>query len=341
MSAATRPCILLQISRGRCEQLFAPVARERLEAVAHVTGPTGPQPPSEALAAADVVFLPTGAVVDRGVLAAAPRLRWVASANSAPPRLDYDAIAERGIVVTDSRRGFHIPVTEMALTHYLALTRDLMLHDRALHTRDGTEGAPHAENREASGRCLGLLGFGGIGQTLARLLAPLQPELLVHDPYLAPGVAEAAGARPVSLEDLFERAQAVFVLARPNPHNRRLIGRDLLARLQPGAALIVVSRFWLVDEAALIERLQQGDVRAGLDVFDEEPLRPDHPFRSMPNVTLTPHRAGGTLESYWRIGQHFVEDVARFAAGMPPQSMAVVDPAAIRRQGLDTGPHLT
>jgi phosphoglycerate dehydrogenase-like enzyme len=189
VSASTRPRLLLQISRGRFEQLFTSAARERLAAVAEVAGPVGPRPPPEALAAAEALFLPTSAVVDRRVLAGAPRLRWIASANSAPPRLDYDAIAERDIVVTDSRRGFHIPVAEMALAHYLALTRGLMLHDRALCTRDCTGGVPPAENREASARRLGLLGFGEIGQTLARMLAPLQPEILVHDPYLAPGAA--------------------------------------------------------------------------------------------------------------------------------------------------------
>lgn len=85
---STRPHILLQISRGRFEQLFTPTARERLAAAAEIVGPTGPQPPVEALAAAHAIFLPTNAVVDRDVLAAAPRLRWVACANSAPPRVD-------------------------------------------------------------------------------------------------------------------------------------------------------------------------------------------------------------------------------------------------------------
>jgi len=216
-----------------------------------------------------------------------------------------------------------------------------VLHDRALHTDAGVEGVARADNREASHRRLGLLGFGGIGQMLAELLAPLQPELLVHDPYLPAEVTAAAGARSVELEELFDLSDAVFVLARPNPHNRRLIVRALLDRLRPGAALIVVSRFWLVDEEALIERLQKGDIRAGLDVFEDEPLRAGHPFRAMQNVSLTPHRAGGTVESFWRIGQHFVDDVERFAAGLPPLAMAVVDPEVVRRQGLDEGPHLT
>jgi phosphoglycerate dehydrogenase-like enzyme len=335
--AGARPRVVVQLSRGRFEQLLTPAAQGRLRSVADVSGPTGPSAPPTDLTAAEVLFMSTGGTVDRPTLEAAPRLRWIASANSAPPRLDYDAVLAQGITVTDSRRGFHVPVAEMALTHYLALMRDFMLHDRALHTQDGTEGPPRAQNREASFRRLGLLGFGGIGQKLARLLAPLEPELLVHDPYLPPGTAEAAGARPVSLEALFEESDAVFVLARPNPGNRHLVGSGLLGRLKPGAALVVVSRFWLVDEAALIERLRRGDVRAGLDVFEEEPLAPGHPLRALQNVTLTPHRAGGTVESYWRIGQHFVEDVVRFAAGLPPQHMAVVDAEVMQRQGLDSG----
>lgn len=336
-TAGTRPRVVVQLSPGRFQQLVTPATRDKLHSLADVTGPTGPTAPPDALAAAEILFMSTSGTVDHAALDAAPKLQWIASTNSAPPRVDWGAVAERGIVVTDSRRGFHLPVAEMALTHYLALMRDLMLHDRALHSREGIEGVPRAHNREASFRRLGLVGFGGIGQTLARLLAPLEPELLVHDPYLQPGAIEAAGARSVGLEQLFEESDAVFVLAGPNPLNRRLVGRELLERLKPGAALIVVSRFWLVDEAAFLDRLRQGDVRAGLDVFDEEPLAPDHPFRSLSNVTLTPHRAGGTLESFWRIGRHFVDDVERFAAGLPPEHMVVVDPEIMRRQGLADG----
>ena len=236
--------------------------------------------------------------------------------------------------MTDFRRGFHRPVAELALALYLNLLRDVALHDRALHTPDGTEGADKTRNREASRRRLGLVGFGGIGQTLARFLAPLEPELLAYDPYLPAAVVTAAGAQPATLEELFRRCEAVFVLARPNPHNRRLIGGTLLDLLSPDGALIVVSRSWLVDEAALLERLRAGRLRAALDVFDEEPLPPGHPLRALPNVLLTPHRAGGTVESYHRIGRHFVDDVARFAAGLPPERMAVVDPETVRRQGL-------
>ena len=158
-----------------------------------MTGPTGPAAPADALAGAEVLFLSVAGAVDRATLAAAPRLRWIASANAGPPRLDWDAVAARGITVTDSRRGFHRPVAELALALYLALLRDVALHDRALHTPDGTEGADKARNREASRRRLGLVGFGGIGQTLARFLAPLEPELLAYDPYLPP--AAVSGGR--------------------------------------------------------------------------------------------------------------------------------------------------
>ncbi|MDQ3700172.1 MAG: hypothetical protein M3442_04535 [Chloroflexota bacterium] len=96
--------------------------------------------------------------------------------------------------------------------------------------------------------------------------------------------------------------------------------------------MIVVSRFWLVDETALIERLQSRRLRAGLDVFEEEPLAPGHPLRSLPNAILTPHRTGGTLEGYWRIGRHFVDDVEHFATGRPPSRMAIVDPRLAPQQ---------
>ena len=89
-----------------------------------------------------------------------------------------------------------------------------------------------------------------------------------------------------------------------------------------------------MDEAALVERLRAGRFRAAMDVFDTEPLPAGHPYRSLPNVVLTPHRAGGTREAYWRIGQALVDDLERFLSGQPPKHNAVVDEATVRRLGL-------
>ncbi|MBI3973448.1 MAG: hydroxyacid dehydrogenase [Chloroflexi bacterium] len=339
---SAKPRVVLQIGHGKYEQIFAPQARRRLAELADVTGPMAAGGDSARLAAllreADALFVGGSVRVDRDLLEAAPRLRWIAATWGAPAQLiDYSEVFRRGITVTDGRRAFNRAVAELALGLYLAVARDIVMHDRALHTPDGAEGMPKEANREASGRTIGIVGFGGISQTLARFLAPLEPRLLTYDPFVPESVLAAHGAQPASLEDLLRRSDAVFLLARPNAQNKALLGGAELDLLKPDSILLVISRSWLVDEAALIERLQAGRFRAAMDVFDTEPLPAGHPYRALPNVVLTPHRAGGTQESYWRIGQALVDDVARLAHGQQPIHNAVIDTASARRQGLLTG----
>jgi phosphoglycerate dehydrogenase-like enzyme len=175
-----------------------------------------------------------------------------------------------------------------------------VVHDRALHTADAPEGRDKSFNREASGRTIGIVGLGGIARSLLHFLAPFAPHVLVFDPFLSEEAIRAVGAEPTALDDLLRQSDAVFLMAVPTSENRRLIGARELDLLRPESVLLVISRAWLVDEAALIERLQAGRFRAAMDVFEEEPLPAGHPYRSLPNVVLTPHRAGGTLESYRR-----------------------------------------
>jgi phosphoglycerate dehydrogenase-like enzyme len=329
--------VALQLPRARYEQIFAPPARQRLAALAEVSGPFDDEAEARRLtphlAAADALFLSGALQLDRAALEAAPRLRWISETSGGPPRIDYRTAFARGIVVTDCRRAFHRSVAELALALYLAVMRDVVVHDRALHTPAKTEGRPKAENRDASERTLGLVGFGGIAQTLIRFLTPFQPRLLAYDPYLPPGTMEAAGVEPVGLQTLFRECDAVFVLAMPTPQNRHLIGGAELDLLRPDGVLLLISRSWLVDEGALIERLQAGRFRAAMDVFDVEPLPAGHPYRSLPNVVMTPHRAGGTREAYWRIGQALVDDLERFVAGQAPVHTVLVDAETVRRLG--------
>lgn len=328
---------MLQMPRARYEQIFAPAARERLQQLAELIGPFNDQQAARTLTPrlteADVLFVQGGVSVERAALDAAPRLRWISDTSGGPPRVDYPTAFARGIMVTDCRRGFHRSVAEMALALYLAVMRDVVVHDRALHTPDGVEGVPKQENRDASFRTLGLFGFGGIARALLPFLAPFDPKLLAYDPFVPDDVMRRAGVEPVGVTDLFRQSDAVFVLAMPTPENRGLIGAAELDLLRPESMLLVISRAALVDEAALIKRLRAGRFLAAMDVFSQEPLPAGHPYRSLPNVVMTPHRAGGTREAYWRIGQALVGDLERFVAGQPPVHTMAVDEAIVRRLG--------
>jgi phosphoglycerate dehydrogenase-like enzyme len=333
--------IVLQLPRARYAQIFAPPVRERLASLAEVIGPFDGDDArrlTPRLPEADILFLQGAVEVDGATLAKAPHLRWISETSGGPPRIDYRVAFERGITVTDCRHAFGRSVAEMSLALYLAVARDVVAHDRALHTPADVEGRSKEQNWDASFRTLGLVGFGGLSRALLPFLAPLEPRLLAYDPFVPPDILTAAGVEPVGLQDLFRTCDAVFVLAMPTPENRALIGASELDLLKPDGILLVISRSWLVDEVALVERLRAGRFRAALDVFDVEPLPAGHPYRSLPNTVLTPHRAGGTREAYWRIGQALVDDLERFIAGSPPIHTTPVDADTARRLGRLTGP---
>jgi phosphoglycerate dehydrogenase-like enzyme len=332
--------VVVQLGRERYAQLFDAAADARLRRLAEVLGPfpeSEAAPPAPELAQADVLWCPGSTRLPRSVLEGAPRLRWIGDTSGGPPHLDYRYAAQRGLVVTDCRRAFAPAVGEMALALYLAVVRDVVVHDRALHTPERTEGAAKAANREASGRTIGLVGYGGIARALHRFLAPFEPRLLVHDPYAPEAEIRAAGGEPAALPDVLRRSEAIFLMAVPTHENRALLGAAELDLIRPDAVLLVISRSHLVDEAALLERLRANRFRAAMDVFDAEPLPARHPYRSLPNVVLTPHRAGGTIESYRRIGRHLVNDLERFRNGAPPEENSLVTADAARLQGRHAG----
>src|SRR5206468_2935171 len=118
---------------------------------------------------------PGSVKLDAAGLAALPRVRWVAGLAGSAPRLDYPAAWARGIVVSRCGPAFAHSVAEMALGMYLCLARDLLTHNRALHTDGGWEGLPKEENRQASYRSVGIVGLGSLGQEFARMVRVLEP----------------------------------------------------------------------------------------------------------------------------------------------------------------------
>jgi len=190
--------------------------------------------------------------------------------------------------------------------------------------------------RELDGMTLGVAGFGRIGQRLAEMCRDaLHMEVRVCDPYVDADMVATWGAEPVA--DLVELAGQVDVLsvhAPLMPQTRGLISRDVIRALKPGAILVNTSRGPLVDEAALVEALEDGHLGgAGIDVYDPQPPAPDHPLYSFDHVVLTPHVASFTREGRRRMGLTVVEDVLRALRGERPEYLANPEVWERRRRG--------
>ena len=254
------------------------------------------------------------------LLAAAPRLGFAGHIDIT--QSGAKEILQRDVAVSISRHGFSPAVAEMALALLLNLLRGVS--DYHAQMRSGKEawveqfpGDIPLLERELSKADVGIIGFGRVGQRLAQLLAPFECTLRVYDPFTPAGVLQDYGAQSVSLDALLAQSDAVVLCAASNDGSRHLLGQHEIELLKRDAIFLNVARAALVDTAALCARLEQGDLIAALDVFDREPLAVDSVLRSLPNVFLTPHRAGGTLASVARTVNWLIDDLEAHCAGQP------------------------
>jgi phosphoglycerate dehydrogenase-like enzyme len=254
---------------------------------------------------ADVdVLLPSNAVVDAAVIAAAGRLRLIQQPAAGHEGIDLAAAAARGIPVCNAPGTNHVAVAECALLLMLALARRWRAAGAAFAR--GAIGEPVGV--ELEGRTLGLVGRGRTGDALARRAAALGMEV----------VALTSRSTEAERRAFWPRCDVVSLHCPVTPATRGLLGRAELAALPPGALVINVARGAVIDRAALGEALAGGRLGGvGLDVYWEEPWDPADPLFADPRVVTLPHVAGSTAEAFGRIAALVADNVARLGAGAP------------------------
>lgn len=240
-------------------------------------------------------------------------------------RLDVTAAHARGIRVVDTSHGSSYPTAEWALGLALiglrnagALFRRAIIHEPFFVPWDQRSGAGY-DGAELADKLIGMVGFGHLARHLVRLLGPFGVSVRAYDPFARRELAELCGVEFGPLRTILE-SDVVFVLVPLTPATERMLGATQLGWLRPGAVLVNVSRGKVIDTAALVARLGQGDVIACLDVYDPEPLPLDSPLLDLPNVFLTPHIAGFTEESRRRFFSLMVDECLRHFAGFDPWS---------------------
>jgi len=163
------------------------------------------------------------------------------------------------------------------------------------------------------------VGLGNTGRALLPLLRPFTREILVHDPWIHPAVLREMDVIPASLDECFARARVVFLLAAVTSENAGRIGARHFSSMRPGSVVILASRAALVNFPELLEAARRGHIRAGIDVWPEEPIPKDEPGRTVPNTLVQAHRCGSVPEIQPLIGQLVVDDLENILAGLPPQ----------------------
>jgi glyoxylate reductase len=253
--------------------------------------------------------------VDAALLEALPTVRHVASYGVGVNHIDLTACRERRVLVTNTPGVLTDATADHALALLLAAARRIAEGDRLVRAGGWREVTPgFMLGTEVSGKTLGIVGFGRIGQAVARRALGFGMKVL----YASPRAVPFPGATRAPLDELLATCDFVSLHTPLTPETEGLLSRERIARMRRGVVVVNTARGAVVDDAALAEALASGQVAAaGLDVFRDEPRVPPA-FLELPNVVLTPHLGSGTRETRAAMTRLVLEDALRFARGEPP-----------------------
>jgi phosphoglycerate dehydrogenase-like enzyme len=248
----------------------------------------------------------------RDIIERLPRLKLIASTGSRNASIDVAAAKERGIEVTATGYGSS-PTVELTWALILASARHIVRESAAV--RGG--GWQETIGEDLAGKVLGVIGLGKIGGQVARIGLAFGMKIIAWSQNMTPAIADAAGATLVAKSELFRQADIVTIHLVLSARTRGLVGATELGLMKPTARLVNSSRGPIVEEAALIEALRSRTIAgAAIDVFEQEPLPDDHPFRTLDNLLATPH-IGYVTENLYRT--FYGDVVANIAAWLDKQ----------------------
>ncbi len=235
--------------------------------------------------------------ISRSFIDAARSLKVIGVLRGGTENVDVEFATSRGIAVLNTPGRNARAVAECALGMILAEVRNIARAHGCLKNGDWRRSFPNSDAiPELCQRTVGLVGYGAVGRLVAGYLEAFGSRIIACDPYCA---GDPAPAELVDLETLMKESDVVSIHARLTEESHHLIGRAELALMKPGAILVNTARSGLVDEEALVQALSRRQIMgAALDVFDTEPLPPDHPLVRLDNVTITPHLAGSTIDAF-------------------------------------------
>ncbi len=250
----------------------------------------------------------------RDVLTALPNLKLLMTSGMRNASFDLATAKARGVVVCGTGTVGN-PTTGLTVGLMLELTRRIGFENARMKAGERWQITLGAD---VEGKTLGVVGLGKLGRQVAGVAKALGMTVIAWSQNLTREACEAAGVGYASKDELFATADIVTIHVVLSERSRGLVSRDDLARMKPTACLINTARGPIVDEAALLETLQQRRIAgAALDTFSQEPLPVDHPLRKLDNVVLTPHLGYVTEDNYRRYYTDMVANIAAWRAGAP------------------------
>src|SRR3954465_5667002 len=248
--------------------------------------------------------------VTADVLDAAPRLKVIGRAGIGVDNVDVAAATARGVVVMNTPFGNSITTAEHAVAMLFALARELP------EANASTQAGKWEKNRfmgvELTSKTLGLIGCGNIGSIVADRALGLRMKVIAYDPFLTPERAVDLGVEKVELDELLARADFITLHTPLTDQTRNILSRENIARTKKGVRIVNCARGGLIDEAALKDALERGQVAgAALDVFAQEPAK-DNPLFGTPGLICTPHLGASTNEAQVNVAIQIAEQMSDF-----------------------------
>jgi D-3-phosphoglycerate dehydrogenase len=259
----------------------------------------------------DGLVIRSGTRVTAELIERAERLRVIGRAGIGVDNVDVEAASKRGVVVMNTPGGNNVTTAEHAISMMLAVARHIPQANASL--RAGKWERSAFVGTEVSGKTLGVVGVGNIGSIVADRAKGLTMHVIAFDPFLTPDAAARLGIELVSLEELYARSDFISVHTPLTQETRGLIGRNSFTRMKKGVRVVNCARGGIVDEAALLDALESGQVAgAALDVFASEPPAPDSALIAHPAVVATPHLGASTGEAQLNVAIAVAEQVRDF-----------------------------
>jgi phosphoglycerate dehydrogenase-like enzyme len=252
-------------------------------------------------------------------------LRYVCYLAGSVRKLVPRELVSRGVLVTNWGNSIAATVAECTLMLILMALRRASHWAVAMH-RDAAwkTGAP--ETQSLLGRRVGVHGFGATSQDLVPMLRPFTQHIQTYSPRVPDELLVRHGVRRAqTLEELFSTSDIVVELAAATPENLHVVKETHLRMIPAGGVFVNVGRGCVVDEAALARVAQEGKIQIALDVFEQEPLPADSPFRGLANVTLLPHLGGPTRDRRRDSGALALRNLRAFLHGQPPEAIVSLD----------------
>ncbi len=266
--------------------------------------------------------------IDATVIDASANLRVLSKNGIGVDNVDVAHATRKGIPVVNGRNSNSQSVAEHALGMMIALLKDFRRLDNSV--RNGNWEKATYQGIELQGKHVGLIGFGGNGRALAKLLLPFGVRISAYDPYLEDDAFFEGITRAATLDDFVADIDILSIHCPRTQETENMVDAARFAQMKSSAYLVNCARGGIVDESALAAALQFGDIaEAGIDVFDVEAPPKDHPLWQLSNVLLSPHIAGVTHESFERMGTMAVENAYKILNGEPIDPDCVVNPEAL------------